>query len=573
MPNLFDARDTYATSIAFLVTRDELPLLLNARQLFGCGVEVGVKEGEFSAHLLTTWHGSHLISVDPWLSDEAGAYVDIANVSQNQHDHFHQTTVARLQPFGARSTIWRSTSLDASGRIPRHSLDFVYLDARHDYASVLEDLEAWYDKVRPGGILAGHDYLDGNLTAGVFGVRSAVDEFFGQRGLRVCATLDDEPWISWIVEIPPPAALFAGAEFADSGELDALAGRAPEPSSTLVAVPNGSSNGAIAGRGTATTDGTPTAGNGRDPGSNGAGPPAGERLPNASADSSGPAAASASAASTERLIGLNVQTDEIRHELKFVLDPEQMSQRIMLDGFEQNQMYEPETSTFFAGALRPGDTFIDIGTHVGYFSLLAAALVGPSGRVISFEPEAENYRRLKLHVAMNRFGHVEAVNAAVGDSPGSAQLFVNQDNDGGHALWDVGAHPFNVRSRNQQTTAEVEVTSLDHYLRDRDLGSLKLIKIDTEGSEHRILQGARETLTRFRVPFVVAEINEFALQQMGTSGMELRAWMEELGYETFVFLPGETNLVRLRLDQTVQSNHVYNLLFRHPDAPALGAAA
>ena len=60
-------------------------------------------------------------------------------------------------------------------------MDFVYIDARHDYESVLEDLNAWFHKVKPGGILAGHDYADGMLPQGDFGVKSAVDEFFAEQ--------------------------------------------------------------------------------------------------------------------------------------------------------------------------------------------------------------------------------------------------------------------------------------------------------------------------------------------------------------------------------------------------------
>src|SRR6185436_14587326 len=114
----------------------------------------------------------------------------------------YQQACHRLSAFADRSSVWRMTSLEAAERIPHHSIDFVYIDARHDYAAVMEDLGAWFDKVRPGGIIAGHDYLDGHFPAGVFGVKSAVDTFFSERALPVHPTLLDEPWLSWLVEIP-----------------------------------------------------------------------------------------------------------------------------------------------------------------------------------------------------------------------------------------------------------------------------------------------------------------------------------------------------------------------------------
>ena len=84
-------------------------------------------------------------------------------------------------------------------------MDFVYIDARHDYESVLEDLDAWCPKMKPGGIIAGHDYVDGMFAQGDFGVKSAVDEFFGERGIPVHGTKGPSPvelFPSWIVEVP-----------------------------------------------------------------------------------------------------------------------------------------------------------------------------------------------------------------------------------------------------------------------------------------------------------------------------------------------------------------------------------
>lgn len=196
------ARATYRTSRPVLPSRVELPVLLNRRRLTGRGAEIGVKEGEFSEVLLDRWRGRELVSIDPWTAADPGEYVDVANVEQAEHDRYHAAARARLARFGERSTIWRATSAEGARRTGDASLDFAYVDARHDYESVLEDLALWLPKVRPGGILAGHDYVDGDLPDGVFGVRSAVDDFFGARGLRVGATFTDPPWPTWFVLVP-----------------------------------------------------------------------------------------------------------------------------------------------------------------------------------------------------------------------------------------------------------------------------------------------------------------------------------------------------------------------------------
>jgi hypothetical protein len=196
------ARPSYALSTALLPTRVELPELLNRRGLLGRGAEVGVKLGFFSDHLLSQWRGQQLISIDPWLHDDPDSYVDTGNVQQGEQETYYRTTLDLLAKYGERSSVWRMTSLEAAERIADNELDFVYIDARHDYHSVREDLETWLPKVRPGGILAGHDYLDGEFPEGRFGVKSAVDEVFGRYGLTVHSTFQDTPWISWVVALP-----------------------------------------------------------------------------------------------------------------------------------------------------------------------------------------------------------------------------------------------------------------------------------------------------------------------------------------------------------------------------------
>lgn len=201
-------RFTYRRTIVRVPSRDEIPVLLNVRGLRGQGVEIGVKTGKYSEQLLRAWRGERLLSIDPWISADPDDYVDRSNVSQDEFEKYYEETKKRLARFGPRSEIWRLTSLEAAARIPDQSLDFAYIDARHDYDSVLQDLEAWFPKVRPGGILAGHDYADGVFAQGDFGVKSAVDEFFGKLGIPVHGTQGPssvEMFPSWIVEIPADA--------------------------------------------------------------------------------------------------------------------------------------------------------------------------------------------------------------------------------------------------------------------------------------------------------------------------------------------------------------------------------
>jgi FkbM family methyltransferase len=271
-------------------------------------------------------------------------------------------------------------------------------------------------------------------------------------------------------------------------------------------------------------------------------------------------------------IAINLQSPSGPKTVTLSLDPAQMSQAGMLGDFSRGQLYESETSNFIGSVLQPGDTFIDIGAHVGFFSMLASAIVGEQGRVYSFEPERSNYDHLVEHIALNGAGNVVPLHMAVGAAPAVADFFVNADNDGGHALWEVGRHPFNEQTRRTpNNTRKVKVTSLDHLFAHTDMSSLKAIKIDAEGAELAVLIGARKLLTRYGTPFIVAEVNRFGLESMGASEQLLRSTMTQMGYETYLFQPGQSFLQRLAPDETPQTNYVFNILFRHPMAPALAA--
>jgi len=184
-----------------LATRMEVGHWLNWLGLTGEGVEVGVLKGQFSFHLLNTWEGSRLTSVDPWREFPSADYIDTANLPLEKHEENYQETLGCLAPLGERSRILRTTSSEASREFADGSVEFVYLDAQHHYEAVRDDIRAWYPKLKAGGVLGGHDYLDGTFSSSVFGVKRAVDEFAASIAGKVIVT--SEPvFKSWFLKLP-----------------------------------------------------------------------------------------------------------------------------------------------------------------------------------------------------------------------------------------------------------------------------------------------------------------------------------------------------------------------------------
>ena len=275
----------------------------------------------------------------------------------------------------------------------------------------------------------------------------------------------------------------------------------------------------------------------------------------------------ASSAGGHARIALDFTTPGGSHRLVYAFDLSSAVQREMHGALDANGFHEPETTVLIASVLKPGDTFIDVGAHVGYFSVLAASLVGAGGQVVSFEPEPGNYAQLIEHIRLNGLTQVLPIHCALGAQEGVLDLHINADNDGGHALWDVRLHPSNERSRATPRSHPVFVATLDRVLGAVGPGRVKAIKIDVEGNEHAVLRGARHTLETHRVPFVIAEVNRTGLELLGTSEGGLRAFMTMLGYETWLLRAGDPPLQRLAPGETVAGGFVFNLLFRRPGAP------
>ena len=230
---------------------------------------------------------------------------------------------------------------------------------------------------------------------------------------------------------------------------------------------------------------------------------------------------------------VDLQRMEISHgamRVQYDLDLNAPSQRFIYDCCQGGGVYEALTTNLLTRVLKPGDAFIDVGAHVGFFSMIAAALVGPAGRVVAFEPNAENYASLRNNVSLNGYAHVVCVNSAAGDRDGEVKFFENLDNDGGHALWDPGLHSFNEKSKARQTTRRLPIATLDTDLSGLGVQSIKAVKIDTEGAEVQVLRGGARCLAAPGIELLVCEDNEFGLASLGTSGTELRRALEKLGF-------------------------------------------
>lgn len=169
------------TSLSELTDRRTVGEWLNANNLVGEGVEIGVQEGENAENILALWQGRTLHLVDPWIKWPEMMYQDRTN--DIDFEAALAKTRERMGKFGERARIHRLPSAAASrmfGRGQEAWFDFVYLDGNHSYDSVVEDLKNWYPLVAPGGLIGGHDYLNRYDPAWICEVELAVTDFFDE---------------------------------------------------------------------------------------------------------------------------------------------------------------------------------------------------------------------------------------------------------------------------------------------------------------------------------------------------------------------------------------------------------
>jgi hypothetical protein len=144
------------------------------------GAEIGVFKGRFSALLCGV--GLRVFSIDPWLlyvdwNEKKGWPKDL----QEEQDGFYKIAKWRLNRY-KRSTIIRKTSMEAVKEFKDNSLDFVYIDGHHGFKYVAEDIFEWSKKVRVGGIISGHDYI--NRSDWTCHVRYIVDAYVQAFGIK-----------------------------------------------------------------------------------------------------------------------------------------------------------------------------------------------------------------------------------------------------------------------------------------------------------------------------------------------------------------------------------------------------
>lgn len=221
----------------------------------------------------------------------------------------------------------------------------------------------------------------------------------------------------------------------------------------------------------------------------------------------------------------------------------------LADGIQRNiylGTYEPHETALVREWLKPGMTFVDAGANVGYFTAVAAGAVGPHGRVFSVEPQPYAYQRLQAMVDRNGLSQVRAFQGGLSSAEGELPLYLPPESRGEHNATMVAAAEASSRR------ISVPVKTLDASLDEWGVERIDLLKIDVEGHEPQVFDGARRALAERRIGAILCEFNEFWLRHAGSGAHELHERLTRAGFAdrdgapTFHAASMETRFLSLR---------------------------
>ena len=220
---------------------------------------------------------------------------------------------------------------------------------------------------------------------------------------------------------------------------------------------------------------------------------------------------------TDAVAALPPQTVRFGRDHRMRVNPvDENGRHVYVNGFEPRE----RLTRHFVRLVRPGDCIIDIGANVGYYTMVAAKLVGPKGCVHAFEASPHNFPWLQTNAALNPVAKIHVHAQAVTDRDGEIEFYTASADRTGYS---------SIRNLGDQTgsVAKVPTIALDSML--DDLPATRLVKIDVEGAELLVFKGMQRLIERDK-PFFIFEIDDSFLRELGATADEQCCFLTELGY-------------------------------------------
>jgi FkbM family methyltransferase len=188
------------------------------------------------------------------------------------------------------------------------------------------------------------------------------------------------------------------------------------------------------------------------------------------------------------------------------------------------QGYEPETKAMLSSFLKPGMAFVDLGANEGFFSVVASRLVGPAGRVLAIEPQSRLGSVIMRNLDLNAATNVSLAQVAISDADGTADFNLAPDTNS-------GSSGLSRATRYTNPTQSVRLLTLDSCLRENEVTSVDVMKIDVEGYEYEAILGSKDLFRSRKVVRVLIEVHDNLLKARGLRAQDISDFLTSCGYE------------------------------------------
>ena len=206
-----------------------------------------------------------------------------------------------------------------------------------------------------------------------------------------------------------------------------------------------------------------------------------------------------------------------------------------------NNDYEEPTRIAIENILKEGDVFLDLGSHIGFLTLIAARCVGASGKVYAFEPTINTFKKLKKNILENNYENIVTIeNMAVTDKCEKLYLrLFGASSECNSIIYDI--YDNKIISDNMQL---IDAVSVDYYAILKNINKIDLVKMDIEGCEYRAIRGMESTIFKNKSLKIIFEFNKGVISKTGGDGMEIFNLLDLYGYKKYTILSRKNIIIK-----------------------------